>query len=90
MTAHSWTASAAEFSRVKSRLLDGDATPEELEAQAAKLMQRARDIRHTLRLNAIEAARMKVPRCPTCDSPVGDVHFGWCSFNGAEAWTVVE
>jgi hypothetical protein len=60
----------------------------QLEKQAAKLMQRARDIRTALaRIAAIHEPRP--PCCIECDSPEGDVHYGWCSFNGSEAFTVV-
>ena len=60
----------------------------QLDADASKLLQRARDLRHTARLLE-QDSRASKPCCIECDSPEGDVHYGWCSFNGPEAFTVV-
>lgn len=83
---------APAFTLVQGRFVpeDSEAEATQLEAQAARLMQRARDIRHTLKLNAVVAARVLPARCIECDAEIETVHFGWCSFNGPEAFTVVE
>ena len=82
---------APAFSIVRGELVADDPAAEaaQLEARAAKLMQRARDIRHTLNLNAIEAARVKVPRCMECDADEDTCHFGWCSCFGDGAGEIV-
>lgn len=55
---------------------------ERFEAAAAKLQQRARDIRHTLKLNALEESRAKPPRCQECDAELGTSHYSFCSYDG--------
>jgi len=86
--------SAPAYFVVHGRLVadDPEAEATQLEARAAKLMQRARDIRHTLKLNALVAVRRaeRKPCCGECDAEIGTTHFGFCSWFGAGAGAVVE
>lgn len=58
----------------------------QLERQAARLLQRARDIRHTL---AMLARPVVLARCLFCDAAEGDFHFPSCVTSDAQRGEVV-